>query len=98
MPPRLPPKPTPMSSSPSLTISYDPAIANVVGQVFQTDEAAFLAGYLAAGVTKTGKVGTFGGLPDPAPSPSSWMVSLVALQYYNESQGHHCEGPWLGPR
>ena len=45
--------------------AYDPAIPNVVGQVFQTDEAAFLAGYLAAGMTKTGKVGTFGGLPIP---------------------------------
>ena len=43
--------------------AYDPAIPNVVGQVFNTDEAAYLAGYLAAGVTKTGKVGTFGGLP-----------------------------------
>ena len=28
-------------------VSYDPVIPNVVGQVFQTDEAAFLAGYLA---------------------------------------------------
>ena len=45
--------------------AYDPAIPNVVGQVFQTDEAAFLAGYLAAGMTKTGKVGTFGGTPHP---------------------------------
>ncbi|TLN09550.1 BMP family ABC transporter substrate-binding protein, partial [bacterium] len=40
--------------------AYDPVIANVQSQVFQTDQAAFLAGYMAAGVTKTGKVGTFG--------------------------------------
>jgi basic membrane protein A and related proteins len=45
--------------------SYSPTIANVNGQVFQTDEAAFLAGYLAAGMSKTAKVGTFGGLPIP---------------------------------
>jgi len=42
--------------------AYDPAIPNVLGQVFNTDEAAFLAGYLAAGMTKTGKVATFGGI------------------------------------
>lgn len=38
---------------------------NVLGQIFNTDEAAFLAGYLAAGTTKTGKVGTFGGVNIP---------------------------------
>src|SRR5690606_21172649 len=42
--------------------AYDPPVANIVGQIFQTDEAAFLAGYLAAGVSKTGIVGTFGGI------------------------------------
>ncbi len=36
-----------------------------LGQVFATDEAAFLAGYLAAGVSKTGIVGTFGGINIP---------------------------------
>ena len=38
---------------------------NVLGQVFNTDEASYLAGYLAAGVTKTGKIGTFGGINIP---------------------------------
>ena len=38
---------------------------NVLAQVFNTDEAAYLAGYLAAGMSKTGKVGTFGGLNIP---------------------------------
>lgn len=44
-----------------------PQIANnnVLGQIFNTDEAAFLAGYLAAGMTKTGVVGTFGGINIP---------------------------------
>lgn len=63
--------------------SYDPAIANVVGQVFQTDEAAFLAGYAAAGVTKTGKVGTFGGLP--IPTVTIFMDGFArGVAYYNE--------------
>ena len=38
---------------------------NVLSQVFDTDQAAYLAGYLAAGMSKTGKVGTFGGLQIP---------------------------------
>jgi basic membrane protein A and related proteins len=37
----------------------------VLGQVFNTDEAAYLAGYLAAGMSKTGTVGTFGGINIP---------------------------------
>lgn len=37
--------------------------ANVFPIQFETQQAAFLAGYLAAGFSKTGKVGTYGGLP-----------------------------------
>ncbi len=40
-------------------------VPNVKGLTFQTDEAAFMAGYLAAGMTKTGKVATYGGAPYP---------------------------------
>ena len=45
--------------------AYDPAYDNVLGLTFATDEAAFLAGYAAAGMTQTGKVGTFGGIEIP---------------------------------
>ena len=45
--------------------AYDPTIPNVLGQVYATDQAAFLAGYLAAGMTKTDIVGTFGGINIP---------------------------------
>jgi basic membrane protein A len=38
---------------------------NVKPIVFNTAEAAYLAGYLAAGVSKTGTVGTFGGGKQP---------------------------------
>ena len=44
---------------------YEPPLNNVVGLGYQTDQAAFLAGYAAAAFTKTGKVGTFGGLRSP---------------------------------
>ncbi len=34
--------------------------------LFNTAEAAYLAGYVAAGMTKTGKVATFGGVQIPS--------------------------------
>jgi basic membrane protein A and related proteins len=66
--------------------SYDPTIPNVLGQVFQTDQAAFLAGYLAAGMTKTGTVGTFGGINIP---PVTIFMDGFAwgVQYYNKEKG-----------
>lgn len=45
--------------------AYDPTIPNVLGQVYATDQAAFLAGYLAAGMSRSGIVGTFGGINIP---------------------------------
>ncbi|MFD5226820.1 BMP family protein [Microbacterium sp. NPDC058342] len=38
---------------------------NVKPLLYNTAEAAFMAGYLSAGYTKTGKVGTFGGMEFP---------------------------------
>jgi basic membrane protein A and related proteins len=40
-------------------------IANVQPLLFNTAEAAYLGGYLAAGMSKTGTVGTFGGIKLP---------------------------------
>ncbi|NNF70715.1 MAG: BMP family ABC transporter substrate-binding protein [Rhodobacteraceae bacterium] len=45
--------------------AYDPPLSNVLGQVYATDEAAFLAGYLAAGMSKTDVLGVFGGINIP---------------------------------
>ncbi len=71
-------------------VSYDPVIPNVLGQVFQTDEAGFLAGYLAAGMTKTGKVGTFGGFP--IPTVTIFMDGFArGVAYYNEKKGTNVE-------
>jgi basic membrane protein A len=65
---------------------YDPVIPNVLGLVYNTDEAAFLAGYVAAGMTKTGKVGTFGGIP--IPSVTIFMDGFaMGVEYYNEQKG-----------
>ncbi|WP_176739192.1 BMP family lipoprotein [Micromonospora matsumotoense] len=46
-------------------VDANPATANVYPMQFDTAQAAFQAGYLAAGMTKSGKVGTYGGLPIP---------------------------------
>jgi len=66
--------------------SYDPAISNVLGLTFQTDEAAMLAGYLAAGMSKSGKIGTFGGIK--LPTVTIFMDGLAAgINYYNKEKG-----------
>jgi basic membrane protein A and related proteins len=58
-------------------------LPNVRGLAFQTDQAAFLAGYLAAGMTQTGVVGTFGGLQ--IPTVTIFMDGFVAgVKYYNQ--------------
>jgi basic membrane protein A len=66
--------------------AYDPTIPNVLGQVYATDEAAFLAGYLAAGVSKSGVVGTFGGIN--IPPVTIFMDGLYwGVDYYNKQKG-----------
>jgi basic membrane protein A len=66
--------------------AYDPPIPNVLGQVYATDEAAFLAGYLAAGVSKSGVVGTFGGIN--IPPVTIFMDGLYyGVQHYNKVKG-----------
>lgn len=66
--------------------AYDPAIPNVLGQIFATDEAAFLAGYVAAGVSQSGVVGTFGGIN--IPTVTIFMDGFYyGVQYYNEQKG-----------
>lgn len=66
--------------------SYDPPISNVLGLTFATDQAAFLAGYLAAGMSKTGKVATFGGME--IPTVTVFMVGFAnGVAQYNKVHG-----------
>lgn len=61
-------------------------IPNVQGQVFKTDQAAFLAGYLAAGMSKTGKLGYFGGAK--IPTVTIFGVGFQqGMEYYNQVHG-----------
>ena len=77
-------------ATPGKDCGSDVEIDNVLGLTFATDEAAFLAGYLAAGMTKTGKVGTFGGIK--IPTVTIFMVGLEAgVKYYNQQHGTSVE-------
>ncbi|MBA2279982.1 MAG: BMP family ABC transporter substrate-binding protein [Actinomycetota bacterium] len=60
-------------------ITYD----NVAELTFATDQAAFLAGYLAAAMTETGVVGTYGGLN--IPTVTIFMDGFAAgITFFNE--------------
>ncbi len=70
--------------------TYSPAIKNVDALVFDTVQDGFLGGYLAAGMTKTGKVATFGGLK--LPTVTIYMDGFWdGVQYYNQKHGTHVQ-------
>jgi basic membrane protein A len=61
-------------------------VKNVKGLTFATNESAFLAGYVAAGVSKTGKVATYGGAPYP--TVTIFMDGYAkGVAYYNKVKG-----------
>ncbi|WP_420313599.1 BMP family lipoprotein [Actinopolymorpha alba] len=58
---------------------------NVKSLLFNTAQSSFLAGYLAAGMSKSGKVGTFGGLP--IPTVTIFMDGFwEGVQYFNQQK------------
>jgi WD40 repeat protein len=69
---------------------YDQPLENVRMQIFATDQAAFLAGYAAASVTKTGKVGVFGGIDFP-PVTDFMDGFALGVRYYNQKNGTNIE-------
>lgn len=59
---------------------------NIKPLLYDTAEAAFLAGYLSAGYSEAGKVGTFGGMNFP--TVSIFMDGFYqGVNYYNEVNG-----------
>lgn len=63
-----------------------PIPANFTGLDYQIDQAAMLAGYLAAGWTKSGKIGTYGG--QQFPGVTRFMDGMYAgIDYYNKEKG-----------
>jgi basic membrane protein A len=71
-------------------LGHDECIPNVRGSQYKTDQAAFLAGYLAAGMTKTGKIGYFGGIP--LPTVTIFGVGFQhGMEHYNSVHGTSVE-------
>jgi basic membrane protein A len=67
--------------------AYDPVIPNVEGLVYTTNEAAMLVGYVSAGMSKSGIMGTFGGI-NIGGGVTDFMDGFVAgANYYNEEAG-----------
>jgi basic membrane protein A len=65
-------------------------IENVKPLLFNTAQAAFQAGYLAAGMTKSGKVGTFGGLK--IPPVTIYMDGFAeGVRYYNKQKSKNVQ-------
>ena len=66
--------------------AFDPALDNAQGLLFQIDQAAFLAGYIAADQSQTGVVGTFGGIN--IPPVTDFMVGFEqGVLFYNSENG-----------
>jgi basic membrane protein A and related proteins len=66
--------------------AYEKPPANLKGLTYSTDEPSYLAGYLAAGMTKSGIIGTFGGLP--IPTVTIFMEGFrQGVEKYNEDNG-----------
>ena len=66
--------------------TFEDQLDNERALVFNTQEAAYLAGYSAAAMTKTGTVGTFGGVQ--IPSVTIFMDGFVdGVARYNEDHG-----------
>ena len=70
--------------------NYTPPLTNVDALLFNTVQDGFLGGYLAAGMTKTGKVATFGG--QKLPTVTIYMDGYYdGVQYYNSKHGTHVQ-------
>ena len=68
--------------------NYTPPLKNVDALLFDTVQDGFLGGYLAAGMTKTKKVATFGG--EKLPTVTIYMDGFWdGVQYYNSQ--HHTD-------
>ena len=70
--------------------NYTPPLTNVTALLFNTVQDGFQGGYLAAGMSKTGKVATFGG--QKLPTVTIYMDGFYdGVQYYNQKHGTHVQ-------
>lgn len=65
-------------------------LPNVQSLEFNTAQSSFMAGYLAAATSKSGKVGTFGGMK--IPTVTVFMDGFAqGVQYYNQQKGKNVQ-------
>ncbi len=75
-----------IDSGPTDAAGESVTLDNVKSLLFDTAQAAFLAGYLAAGMSETGTVATFGGIK--IPPVTVFMDGFVdGVAYYNTEKG-----------
>ena len=75
--------------------TYEDPPDNLLGVSFANDLNAFMVGYLAAGMTQSGKVGTFGGME--IPPVVSYMIGFRAgVDHYNGEHGTSVEVLGMG--
>ncbi|MFP5321792.1 MAG: BMP family protein [Acidimicrobiia bacterium] len=66
--------------------AYEQEYDNLRALTYSTDQAAFLAGYVAAAQSETGTVGTYGGLN--IPTVTIFMDGFAAgVEYHNQQKG-----------
>src|SRR5215208_4655379 len=72
-------------------VDYKAPQTNVYPMQFDTAQAAFLAGYLAAGYSKSGKVGTYGGMKIP---PVTIFMDGFAdgVAHFNKTKAKNVQG------
>ncbi|MGC4893305.1 BMP family lipoprotein [Micromonospora sp. DT31] len=71
-------------------VDANPGVSNVYPMQFDTAQAAFQAGYLAAGMSKTGKVGTYGAVPI-APVTIFMDGFADGVAYYNKTKSKNVQ-------
>ena len=70
-----------------IDFAYDPPFDNVEGAVIATTDATYAAGYLAAGMSQTGTVATYGGIQIPCAVTCFMDGYVYGVRYYNEVNG-----------
>ncbi len=70
--------------------AYEAPGENLLGLVFATEQAGFLAGYASAALTETGKVGTWGGINIP-PVSAFMQGFLAGVNHHNAEKGTSVE-------
>ncbi|MGH9304154.1 MAG: BMP family lipoprotein [Acidimicrobiales bacterium] len=77
--------------------SYPKTIPNVLALLYETNQDAFLGGYLAAAMSKSGAVGTFGG--QNIPTVTIYMDGFVAgVRYYDKLNHAHVKALGWTPK